>query len=82
MFIALCGCHEAPFGKITVLIINFARLTEQALYGAFYDYVCVSGYLSPLSRSLDGHFPLNISKIHVETDHHFLDETELDTLIR
>lgn len=30
----------------------------------------------------DGRFPLNISKFHVERDHNFLDQIELDALIR
>jgi hypothetical protein len=30
----------------------------------------------------DGHFPLSISKFHVEKDHNFLLQTELETLIR
>ena len=46
--------------------------------------------LSPLSLSLsfllrlsvDGHFPLSISKFQVEKDHSFLLQTELESLIR
>ena len=32
--------------------------------------------------SADGRFPLNISKFQVERDHNFLDQIELDSLIR
>ena len=49
-----------------------------------YKYISYPTYLSPFSLSActDGQFPINLSKFQVEKDHAFLDQADIDSLIR
>ena len=61
---------------------------NHATFSSLFSYPLSLSLLSPLSLSfllrlsVDGHFPLSISKFQVEKDHSFLLQTELETLIR